>query len=94
MKEKRRKFQTDVANMDLRVVSLLALLGNIMVWQFRVNNVKVSGQIFHLVENLTGILWMYPYLSQNFTDLISTIAGNPTTLLWFAKSFAILKMNL
>ena len=34
---------------------LLALLGNITVRQFCVNNVKVSSQIFHLVENLTGI---------------------------------------
>ena len=52
MKEKRRKFQTDIANMDLRVMSLLALLGNITVRQFRAKNVKVSLQIFHLVENL------------------------------------------
>ena len=37
-------------------MSLLALLGNIMVQQFGVNNVKVSGQIFHLAENSTGIL--------------------------------------
>ena len=58
VKEKRRKFQTDIANMDLSVVSLLAWLGNIMVRQFCVNNVKVSSQIFHLVENLTGILCM------------------------------------
>ena len=58
VKEKRRKFQTDIANMDLSVVSLLAWLGNITVRQFCVNNVKVSSQIFHLVENLTGILCM------------------------------------
>ena len=56
VKEKRRKFKTDLANMDLRVVSLLAWLGNITVRQFRVNDVKVSCQIFHLVENSTGIL--------------------------------------
>ena len=56
VKEKRRKFQTNIANMDLQVVSLLALPGNITVQQFCVNNVKVSSQIFHLVEKLTGIL--------------------------------------
>ena len=40
VKEKRRKFQTDIAIMDLSVMSLLAWLGNITVQQFCVNNVK------------------------------------------------------
>ena len=43
------------ANMDLRLVLLLALLENITVWQLRVN--KVSGQIFQPVENSSSALW-------------------------------------
>ena len=63
-------------------MSLLALLGNISVRQFHVNNVEESGQIFHMVENLTGISCECTLtLLKNFTDLISTIAGNLTTLL-------------
>ena len=41
-RKKRGKLQTDIANMNLRVVLLLALLGSITARQFRVNRAKAS----------------------------------------------------
>ena len=55
--------------MDLRVVLLLALLGNITVRQSSVNNAKIlNGPIwtkgpvkfFQAVENSTGTVWAKP----------------------------------
>ena len=55
--KKRGQLQTDIARMDLQVVLLHALLGNITVPQRK--NIerfcvkKVSGQMFQTVENST-----------------------------------------
>ena len=40
-RKKGGKLQTDIANMDLRVMLLLILLGNITFQKFRVNSAKV-----------------------------------------------------
>ena len=42
---RKEKLQTDIANMDLRVVLLLALLGNITVRQSSVNAKILNGPI-------------------------------------------------
>ena len=55
--------QTDIASIDLRVVLLLALLGNITVRQFREQRKNSSVQP---VENSTGTVITSPEANKSF----------------------------